>query len=36
MKINQIETMIMLNCSAEENKRMAEDSKKGDISTIGR
>lgn len=36
MKINQIETMIMLNCSAEENKRMAEDAKKGDISTIGR
>ena len=36
MKISQVETSILLNFAAEENKRIDEQSKKGDIGTIGR
>lgn len=36
MKISQVETNIMLGFAAEENKKMDEGTKKGDISTIGR
>ena len=36
MKITQVETNIMLGFAAEENKKMDEQAKKGDVSTIGR
>lgn len=36
MKISQIETNIMLGFAAEENKKMDEQSKSGDIGSIGR
>lgn len=36
MKISHVETTILMNCAAEENKKMSESSKGGDISTIGR
>ena len=36
MNISQVETNILLSCAAEENKKIEESSKKGDITTIGR
>ena len=36
MKITQVETNIMLGFAAEENKKMDEQAKKGDVGTIGR
>lgn len=36
MKISQVETSILMGCAAEENKKMEESTKGGNITTIGR